>query len=234
MDYSTEAESLPEVISTQAILPATVRDVTAPDICLLTLQNADYETGEVTLEVTATDYDSPMMYYDYSTDGGKTYSELLPWPNLDIMAGTYDDTFSFSLTFTKGEQPVITVRGYNQADLFTESDPVTFTTPFINQEKARQESLEAQEAAASAEAGAQATDASGSMITMADAAGIVPETIDENTEINFGVFLIICMILVVLLLMVFLLYQLRQSRRRKRRRKNQSRKVSGDSRNHPR
>ena len=234
VDYSTEAESLPEVISTQAILPATVRDVTAPDICLLTLQNADYETGEVTLEVTATDYDSPMMYYDYSTDGGKTYSELLPWPNLDIMAGTYDDTFSFSLTFTKGEQPVITVRGYNQADLFTESDPVTFTTPFINQEKARQESLEAQEAAASAEAGAQATEASGSMITMADAAGILPETIDENSEINFGVFLIICMILVVLLLMVFLLYQLRQSRHRKRRRKNQSRKVSGDSRNHPR
>ena len=92
-----------------------------------------------------------MMYYDYSTDGGRTYSELLPWPGLDIMAGTYPDTFTFSVTFTKGEQPVITVRGYNQADLFTESDPVTFAQPFIDQEKAAgealQESLAAQEAA---------------------------------------------------------------------------------------
>ena len=85
-----------------------MRDKTEPDICQLTLQNADYETGEVSLEVTAADYDCPMMYYDYSTDGGRTYSELLPWPGLDIMAGTYPDTFTFSVTFTKGEQPVIT------------------------------------------------------------------------------------------------------------------------------
>ena len=86
----------------KSILPATVRDKTEPDICQLTLQNADYETGEVSLEVTAADYDCPMMYYDYSTDGGRTYSELLPWPGLDIMAGTYPDTFTFSVTFTKG------------------------------------------------------------------------------------------------------------------------------------
>ena len=77
-----------------------------------------------------------MMYYDYSTDGGKTYSELIPWPDLDIMAGTYPDTFTFSLSFTKGETPVITVRGYNQADLFTESEPITFAKPFVDQEKA--------------------------------------------------------------------------------------------------
>lgn len=73
MDYSGEADALPEV-SLQSILPATVRDKTEPDICQLTLQNADYETGEVSLEVTAADYDCPMMYYDYSTDGGRTYS----------------------------------------------------------------------------------------------------------------------------------------------------------------
>ena len=91
------------------------------------------------MEATATDYDCPMMYYDYSTDGGKTYSELIPWPDLDIMAGTYPDTFTFSLSFTKGETPVITVRGYNQADLFTESEPITFAKPFVDQEKAAEE-----------------------------------------------------------------------------------------------
>lgn len=236
VDYSTEANDLPEV-TLKSILPMTVRDKTAPDVCLLTLQNADYDTGEVTLEVMATDYDCPMMYYDYSTDGGKTYSELLPWPDLDIMAGTYADTFTFSVTFTKGEQPVITVRGYNQADLFTESDSITFAQPFIDQEKAaeeaRQESLAAQEAASQATE-SQAADASGSAITMADAAGNIPAPSEENSEVNFGVFLIICGILVVLLLLIFLLYQVQQNRHRRRRRRNHNKKVSGDSKNHPR
>lgn len=234
VDYSQAADSLPEV-TLQSILPVTIRDKTEPDVCMLTLQNADYETGEVTLEVTATDYDCPMMYYDYSTDGGQTYSELLPWPDLDIMAGTYPDTFTFNLNFTKGEQPVITVRGYNQADLFTESEPVTFEKSFIDQEKAAEdalrESLAAQESADAANT--QETAAGSSVITMADAAGNSSGTSAENSEVNFGVFLVICLILVVLLLLIFLLYQVQQSRHRKRRKKNQHRKVSGDSRNHP-
>ena len=237
VDYSNEANNLPEV-SLQSILPATIRDQTEPDVCVLTLQNADYDTGEVTLEVTATDYDCPMMYYDYSTDGGKTYSELIPWPDLDIMAGTYPDTFTFSLSFTKGETPVITVRGYNQADLFTESEPITFAKPFVDQEKAaeeaRQESLAAEEAAASRISETKVTDAYGSVITMADAAGNTGSSSEGKKEVNFGVFLVICIVLGVLLLMVFLLYQIQQSRHRKRRRKAQRRNVSGRNRNHPR
>ena len=239
VDYSADADNLPEV-SLQSIIPATVRDQTEPDVCLLSLKNADYDTGEVTLEVTATDYDSPMMYYDYSTDGGKTYSELIPWPDLDIMAGTYPDTFTFSVTFTKGELPVITVRTYNQADLFTESEPVTFTQAFVDQEKlaaeeAMRASLEAEAAAAvSGTTGTDSTEANPAVITMADAAGNISGASDENKEINFGIFLGICVILVVLLLMVFLLYQIQQSRHRKRRRKRQSRNVPGDTRNHPR
>ena len=239
VDYSGEANNLPDV-SLQSVISATVRDQTEPDICLLTLKNADYDTGEVTLEVTATDYDSPMMYYDYSTDGGKTYSELIPWPDLDIMAGTYPDTFTFSVTFTKGELPVITVRTYNQADLFTESEPVTFTQAFVDQEKLAEEeairaSLEAEAAASASASAANDTAKPGSsVITMADAAGNLPDASAEKGDINFGVFLGICVILVVLFLIVFLLYQMQQSRHRKRRRKNHSRNVSGDSRNHPR
>lgn len=235
VDYSAEANALPEV-SLQSILPATIRDKTEPDICLLTLQNADYETGEVTLEVTGTDYDCPMMYYDYSTDGGKTYSELLPWPDLDIMAGTYPDTFTFSLSFTKGEQPVITVRGYNQADLFTESAPITFDKPFIDQEKAAEEARQASIAASEAAeaANAQETASGNSLLTMADAAGNASAAAEEKTEVNFSVFLIICGILVILLLVVFLLYQIQLNRHKKRRRRNQRRKVSGNNRNHPR
>ena len=235
VDYSTASEELPEV-TLQSILPATIRDKTEPDICMLTLQNADYDTGQVTLEVTATDYDCPMMYYDYSTDGGKTYSELLPWPDLDIMEGTYPDSFTFSLTFTKGESPVITVRCYNQADLFTESDPVTFAQPFVDQEKAAEEALRASLAAEEAAAiSTQETLSDGShSLTMADTAGNILQSSDGKKEIKFGVFLIICGILVILLLIVFLLYQIQQSRHRRRRRNAHNKKVSGNRRNQPR
>ena len=114
-----------------------------------------------------------------------------------------------------------------------------YAQPFIDQEKAAeealQESLAAQEAAeASRAAEEQITEAGSSVITMADAAGNTPVPSEKSPEVNFGVFLVICGILVVLLLLVFLLYQIQQGRHRKRRRKNQSRKVSGDNRNHPR
>lgn len=245
VDYSASADALPEV-SLQSILPATIRDKTEPDICLLSLLNADYDTGEVTLEVTGTDYDCPMMYYDYSTDGGRTYSELQPWPDLDIMSGTYPDNFTFSLNFTKGEQPVITVRGYNQADLFTESASITFDKPFVDQEKAAKEALEASlaaEEAASLE-NASKDSTSDSVITMADAAGNngIFQVLNDKKQVNFGVFLIICGILATLLLVIFLLYQVQLSRHKKRRRRNhnknqnrnQSRNVSGDRSRHPR
>ena len=92
--------------------------------------------------------------------------------------------------------------------------------------------MEAAEASRAAEE--QITEAGSSVITMADAAGNTPVPSEKSPEVNFGVFLVICGILVVLLLLVFLLYQIQQGRHRKRRRKNQSRKVSGDNRNHPR
>ena len=78
------------------------------------------------------------------------------------------------------------------------------------------------------------TDAYGSVITMADAAGNTGASSEGKKEVNFGVFLVICIVLGVLLLMVFLLYQIQQSRHRKRRRKAQRRNVSGRNRNHPR
>ena len=101
-------------------------------------------------------------------------------------------------------------------------------------EEARQESLAAEEAAASRISETQVTDAYGSVITMADAAGNTGASSEGKKEVNFGVFLVICIVLGVLLLMVFLLYQIQQSRHRKRRRKAQRRNVSGRNRNHPR
>ena len=137
---------------------------------------------------------------------------------------------------------MITVRGYNQADLFTESTPITFDKPFVDQEKAAREALEAslaaEEAASLANASKDST--SDSVITMADAAGNngIFQVLNDKKQVNFGVFLIICGILVTLLLVIFLLYQIQLSRHKKRRQRNhnrnQSRNVSGDRSRHPR
>lgn len=121
--------SLPEVDIMQQ-MPHTQRDTTAPDVCMLELLETDYNTGDVSLKVTATDYDSALMYYDYSLDGGETFSALEPWPEFDALAGTYRDTFTLHLQIPANTQPAIILRAYNTADLDTESNQITFLHSF--------------------------------------------------------------------------------------------------------
>ena len=77
LDYSEESNQLPKV-SENCRVQSTMRDETAPDVCTIELLNADDNTGEITIQVTAVDYDSPLLYYDYSLDGGTTYCPLIP------------------------------------------------------------------------------------------------------------------------------------------------------------
>lgn len=49
-------------------------DTTEPDICMIEVTDQEMETGNVTVELSAADYDSGMLYYDYSYDGGNTFS----------------------------------------------------------------------------------------------------------------------------------------------------------------
>ena len=79
VDYSDY--QLQEVSGTQPV-SSTLRDDTAPDVCQAALENADYSTGQLSVQVNAADYDSPLIYYDYSFDGGLTFSPRNAWPDL--------------------------------------------------------------------------------------------------------------------------------------------------------
>ena len=116
-DYSLAAarESVP--------VPITVRDTTKPDICQIKLLDTDYGTGYLSLSVTAADYDSCLLYYSYSLDGGRTFSARKPWPESDTLTDSYPDTFTLNLLIPTNTCPTVILRAYNKCDVYTESEP---------------------------------------------------------------------------------------------------------------
>ncbi|MDD3367533.1 MAG: N-acetylmuramoyl-L-alanine amidase [Lachnospiraceae bacterium] len=116
-DYSSY-----EVPKTAVPQSAIGQDTTPPDICSLSLMDQDKTNGETTFEVSAADYDSKIIYYSYSYDGGATFSELKPWPE--------GDTFRFTITIPSGILPQVVVAAYNNYDLFTNSNMVS--TPSLS------------------------------------------------------------------------------------------------------
>ena len=92
-------------------------DLTAPEVCKINSAVYDKKTGTVTASVTAKDSGSPIIYYSYSFDGGKTYSYLLPWDRTK-------DTNTVSIP-NPAKATSLIVRAHNQYDFFTPSSAVT-------------------------------------------------------------------------------------------------------------
>ena len=112
-------------LTTESIIKDTLLDDSEPNICHITVESADYETGILTLKITGDDYDTPLLYYDYSIDGGKTYSKRIGWPGSDALRGTNDDSFTLELEIPENTTPRIIVRAYNKFDIFKESNILT-------------------------------------------------------------------------------------------------------------
>ena len=104
------------------IFANTYEDTSIPDVCEISVENIDYANGTVTILVDAADYDTPLMYYDYSIDGGETYSKLYPWPESDMLQASYDDSFSIMLEIPAETTPRIQLRAYNKFDIYQESN----------------------------------------------------------------------------------------------------------------
>ncbi len=119
VDYSNY--SLEETSDDEAVR-MTLCDTTRPDLCEIALSYTDSEQRILALEVTAADYDSALLYYSYSLDGGKTFSAREPWPGSDPLTGEYENTFVLGLEIPSGIRPEVIVRAYNQYDLYTESN----------------------------------------------------------------------------------------------------------------
>ena len=57
----------------------------------------DNSTGEITVKMNAFDNDSYILYYMYSFDGGKTYSDLQKWPRPVWNQSFPDHTFKVTV-----------------------------------------------------------------------------------------------------------------------------------------
>lgn len=93
-------------------------DLTEPDICTIDVDRADTETGDIEVSVYASDYDSYLLYYSYSWDGGRNFSDLQKWEprNADIL--------TFSMKAPPGTIPEVVVKVYNKYDIDKESNHV--------------------------------------------------------------------------------------------------------------
>lgn len=222
IDYTAESNQLPEV-NEDVRVKDTIVDSTSPDVCMLELSEADYDTGKIDILVSAADYDSPLIYYDYSIDGGLTYTPLIEWPGLDMMQRTYSDTFLLSIKVESGVQPEIILRAYNFADLYTESNKIPFLQTFYYDESAKESVAEE----ATYESVKPQRHSAGT-ITFTPA---MAEEEAEAKEVSIFAFLQICLVFVVILLAVVLISQAINYRRRKKRRR-QRMKEFGNNANH--
>ncbi len=118
-------------------------DTTEPDVCVLEVGKVDAQTGEVTLNVSAADYDSYILYYSYSYDGGETFSDLQRWEP----RGT--DHISFSMKVPSGILGEAVVNVYNGYDRITESNHVSLPSMYY------EEAVEAGNMSAESNAGRQ-------------------------------------------------------------------------------
>ena len=97
-------------------------DTTAPDMCYAQVDKCDYETGEVQISVMSYDIDTPMLYYQYSLDGGNNFSPLISWPSVDMLKEFSTDSFTFTVTIEQETSPKIIVRVHNKYNITTDSN----------------------------------------------------------------------------------------------------------------
>lgn len=229
VDYSAQAADLAPA-SADSLVQATLMDDTAPDVCEIEILECDFDTGQMTLTVRAADYDSTLTYYDYSLDGGQTWTKLESWPGSNALTGEYTDTFRLNLLIPGGTRPRIVLRAYNMADLYTKSNVLTFEQNFTK----RSESP----AGESGESGGEEPDKEEESVvppatepvehphksigttTFMPVDGSAEEG-EGETSVGILTFLKFCLILVIILFVIVLTaqtihYQKRKKRRRQR------------------
>ena len=93
-------------------------DETEPEDVSLTCLRVKEETGEINILLTGSDPDSGLLYYDYSIDGGKTYSALQRWEE----SGS---ELECTIKVPVDQEIELKCRVYNGYDLDTETRTVT-------------------------------------------------------------------------------------------------------------
>lgn len=104
-------------------------DTSEPDVCMIDAGDVDKETGEAEVSIYAVDYDSYLVYYSYSLDGGESFSKLQKWEPRSA------DTLKFTLKVPSGIAPDLVVKVYNKYDYTTMSNHVYFPSVSYEEEE---------------------------------------------------------------------------------------------------
>jgi N-acetylmuramoyl-L-alanine amidase len=100
------------------------QDETGPDVCDIRVLDQDTSNGNILVEMTTKDSQSPVIYFSYSYDGGNTFSTLQMWDRTK-------DTQSFNVKVPSGTiDPVIVLRSYNNYEKGAQSQPVNVDASF--------------------------------------------------------------------------------------------------------
>lgn len=187
-------------------------DLTKPDICTIDVDRADTETGDIEVSVYASDYDSYLLYYSYSWDGGRNFSDLQKWEprNADIL--------TFSMKAPPGTVPEVVVKVYNKYDIDTESNHV-YLPSIASKKEEEEKDISGEEAV---EAGAMTAKNS---LEDGNAAGeeksLAPgKEKRESPKATFLYFLQVAFLCVAILFVLFLLAGILMGGRRSKKKRN--------------
>lgn len=98
-------------------LSENTRNQRGPSECVITVKQYNRQTGETTVILTAKEEASRLLYYDYSMDGGETYSELYP------LTG---ESVEFTFFVEENTKPLLIARAYSLYESYTESNLIDF------------------------------------------------------------------------------------------------------------
>ena len=108
----------------------TYEDRSAPDNVKISILSIDPQNNNIEVKIEASENDGMMMYYEYSLDGGWTWSEPVIWPGCDTYKNAFDSDFTMNFDFNEGDRPCIVFKGFNRYDGFTKSNMITFIEKF--------------------------------------------------------------------------------------------------------
>ncbi len=220
VDYSEEATKLQPAEADKQV-PGTILDKTKPDICEIELTECDYETGDVKITVRAADYDSPLMYYSYSINGGASWTKLESWPGCNMLTGEYTDTFQLNIKIPAGRRPSIVVRAINIGDLETRSNVLKFDQAIAAPpDELTNEITSAQDAASSREQVPATEPVEHEHKSIGTTTFMPVYNAEEEMEDTVGImtFLKLCLVFVIILFLIVLTSQAVHYHKRQKRR----------------
>ena len=119
IDYS--GYSAPKVnVNTSLVRP----DSTAPESNNISISKVDLSTDTVTVRMDAKDSNGFILYYQYSTDNGKSFSPLIGWPRTSWNSSLNTCEFNVKVPHS-GPVNILTI-AYNGSDLPVLSNVLSF------------------------------------------------------------------------------------------------------------